>query len=500
MRPDLALLAILAFAVRIIPIMIGGGLHGLHGYDDGVYFGAAIALVSGVVPYRDFLLLHPPGIVVLLLPFAALGTSIGDPAAFAAARTSFMALGALNAVVVALVAGRYGRLSGLSAGALYAVWNTAANGERSTDLHAPENTFLLLGLLAVSRSGRIGSWRAALAGAAVGLATAVQLWQAASLAVVTWWIIVRGRGSGLPRLRPALVCLAVAGLAFGLVCLPFFTSAPDTMVRYVIVDQVNRPSTGIDLIERVRVLEGLPQASQLPPSARMLVIEPIALGAAAAGLTLAVVTAWRRPWTRPWAVLAMVQTAVVLSTPSFFNDYASLVAPAATLVIGTGLAESAAILARRGWRPRLTQGTIAVLLSLTAVGSVARHDGAPLPLSDIGRDISTARCVSADSPALLVLTSSLRRSIAGGCRIVLDPSGTSYDTDRGRLVPGRATVSRRQAPGYQSAMLEWYTSGDAALFARLASDGLTRATEAAIERDLPIQRRRGVVTVRLATP
>ena len=49
-------------------------------------------------------------------------------------------------------------------------------------------------------------------------------------------------------------------------------------------------------------------------------------------------------------------------------------------------------------------------------------------------------------------------------------------------------------------MLAWYTSGDAALFARPKSDGLTSATQAAIERRLPVERRRGriVSEVRLA--
>jgi hypothetical protein len=47
-------------------------------------------------------------------------------------------------------------------------------------------------------------------------------------------------------------------------------------------------------------------------------------------------------------------------------------------------------------------------------------------------------------------------------------------------------------------MLRWYTSGDVALFEAGLSDGLTPATQAAIERKLPVLRQRGVVTVRLA--
>src|SRR5690348_11885397 len=66
----LGLILALAFAVRIAPVLRGGDLLGLHGYDDGVYFGASIAITQGQLPYRDFLLLLPPGQPVALLPFA----------------------------------------------------------------------------------------------------------------------------------------------------------------------------------------------------------------------------------------------------------------------------------------------------------------------------------------------------------------------------------------------------------------------------------------------
>ena len=35
------------------------------GYDDGVDFGSAVRLVGGALPYRDFVLIQPPGISLL---------------------------------------------------------------------------------------------------------------------------------------------------------------------------------------------------------------------------------------------------------------------------------------------------------------------------------------------------------------------------------------------------------------------------------------------------
>jgi len=341
--------AVGAFLIRVVPVLAGGGLVGLHGYDDGVYFGGAIALVEGTIPYRDFLLLHPPGMVVGLTPFAMLGHVAGDPAAFAVGRVAIMLLGAANAVLVALVASRYDRLAGFTAGALYAVWTTASNVERTTDLHGPQNMLLLLGLLALARPGRIGPRRAALAGIALGLAMTIQLWQAVSVAILLWWVIVRAPGESWERFRPGVAYVAAAWIAFGLVCLPFFATAPEAMIRYLLVDQMGRPPVDIDVIERLRVLEGFPQLRQLPRSLRDLVPDPLVMLAAAGGLATICATAWIFVWTRPWAVLAVAQSMVVLATPSFFNDYPSFMAPAGALVVGTALAAIARSSKRLGF-------------------------------------------------------------------------------------------------------------------------------------------------------
>ena len=284
----LAMIAIAAFLVRIIPVLIGGGLLGLQGYDDGVYFGAASSLIHGVIPYRDFLLLHPPGIVIALTPFAMLGAIIGDPAAFAVARVSFIALGAMNAVLVALVAGRYRRLAGLMAGGLYAVWNTSANAERTADLLAPENALLLLGLLALAGRGRITPHWASLGGIALGLAMTVHLWQAISAAILLWWVVVRARSDGWGRVRPALAFLVAAGIVFGLVCAPFVLAAPEAMVRYVLVDQVGRPSVGIGLTDRLLELAGLTRLANVPAFLRPLVSNVALIASGVGGLAVVV--------------------------------------------------------------------------------------------------------------------------------------------------------------------------------------------------------------------
>jgi hypothetical protein len=90
----------LAFACRLVPVLRGGGLSGVDTYDPSVYYAAAVGLFSGRMPYRDFLLLHPPGILLALQPFAALGAVVGDPIAMASARVAFMLLGAGSSLLI----------------------------------------------------------------------------------------------------------------------------------------------------------------------------------------------------------------------------------------------------------------------------------------------------------------------------------------------------------------------------------------------------------------
>ena len=84
----------------------GGGLVGVGLYDDAVYFSAATGLVHGRLPYRDFLLLHPPGIVVALSPFAALGALTTDSTGFLVARLCWLLLGGISAALVAAIVWR----------------------------------------------------------------------------------------------------------------------------------------------------------------------------------------------------------------------------------------------------------------------------------------------------------------------------------------------------------------------------------------------------------
>ena len=486
-----ALLAIVvvAFLVRAVPVLRGAGLQGYLGYDDGVYYASAAALVNGVVPYRDFLLLHPPGITLLLSPFAMLGAATDDSTGFAVARVAFMIIGAVNAGLVTLVAGRYGRRAALFAGTIYAVWHAATRVEQTTLLIGPETTLLLLGVLILASRRPTGVRRAIVAGAAFGLAVAIQIWEVVPLLIVLGAFGLSWRGAPGGWSRPTMGFLAGAAVAFSIVCLPFLVAAPGPLIRYVLLDQLARPTNGISILERLRGIEGLP-----PTTHFMLALDATAVALTVIGAIAVGFVARRVPAARPWCVLVVVETAYLLVGPIFITHYSGWVAPAAAIVLGTA---GATIVGGLDGRPRLATtargAAIALLVAIAGV-TIPLRQGTTLERAALEADVRGARCVSADAASLLLETTALRTDLRDGCPLVLDPTGVSYDTDRGRLAPRSVVASRLAAIGYQSAMRRLYAGSGAALFIRVTSDGLTAATRDAILASLPRIERHGAVT------
>jgi len=487
------MIVVVAFIVRAVPVLRGAGLDGYLGYDDGVYFASAVAFVHGVVPYRDFLMLHPPGMVVLLSPFALLGAATNDSTGFAVARVAFMLLGAVNAGLVTLVAGRYGRRAAILSGALYAVWYSAIRVERTTLLLDPETTLLLVGVLILFWRRPLGIRRAAVGGIALGLSIAIQLWQVVPLLIVVATIALASRGAPGGWRRPVLWVLAGAGLAGAAVCLPFLLAAPGEFIRFVLTDQLARPDIGISIVDRLHAIEGLP-----PTGARFRTfVDAGVLGLAALGAAAVGAVAWRVPAARMWCVLVVVETAYLLTGPVFISHYSGWVAPSAAIVLGTAAALVIEAAGRHRPLGAAAQGGVILLAAAIALTTVPHRLGVALQRAELERDLGAARCVSSDAPVLLIETTGLRRSLRSGCRLVLDPTGTSYDTDRGRLAPGSVSASRRGAPGYQRAMAAYFGGSDAAMFARLATDGLTTSTMNTIAERLPAVLDRGSITVML---
>jgi alpha-1,2-mannosyltransferase len=500
---QLAGLGVLAFVIRLVPVLLSGGLHGIIAdYDDGVYMGTALAALHGRIVYRDFFMLHPPGIVYVLAPFAALSAIVSDATAMTAARLGFMALGAINTILVGLVARSFSRTAALAAAAFYAAWVLPANVEQTTWLIAPQNTLLLLALLTLSLArGRgeeaspIGWRRAAVAGALIGFAGSIQIWGIVTAGVIFLWLLARTFRQPDGPLRP-LVAYSVAGVGtVGLAFLPFFLAAGEKMIRIIIFDQIGRGGRAVSIPDRMRALEGIPK----PPVERLhLEILPVVIFVIAAGAIAFV--AWRRPGIRLWAALAGAQSGLLLVSPSFFGHYGAWAAPADALCLGAVFAEAVG----QSWSTRRSQvfagmyvaGLAGLLLVTLDPGLVGKRPTsmhvAWQPVTEL---LANARCPTADAPIVLIETGALRRMLDDGCPVLISPTGVSYDTDR--TLRGKERTRPKQVE-YQAIMADYYGKSDAAVFMRPPSrNGLSDATWAVIRAHLPVEHKLNKMTVYL---
>jgi hypothetical protein len=467
-------LGVLAFVVRLVPVLRGGGLHGVLAYDGGVYFAAAEAFVFGRLPYRDFLLLHPPGIVVVLSPFAWLArVTDDDSTGIALARLVFMGVGALNAVLVCRVArASLGVVAGVAGGVFYAVWPPAVFAERTTLLEPWVNLGLLTGLLLLGDPRTASRRRLALAGAALGLATAVKLWAVVPLAVLLCWLALR-------RGRAALRCAAGAAGAVAVVCLPFFLSAPASMVRHVVLDQLGRPDTGAPWQKRLAGMTTAQYLGRLEP--HQLIWQGVL--PAALALVAVAVAVRRSPRARPWCALLVAQGAVLLTSPAYFPHYGGYAAPALALVVGATAADVVSVLRR--FAPSqvpvaVVTGVVAALCLLAV--SVLRTDGRRAPGPQFQAMLSAARCVAADSPGTLQAADLFVRNLRNDCAVVPDPTGMAYDLDPGGRHTRGSVAARRAHVEWQHWMQRWFADSDAVVVRHDSAAGLSPETLGALAR------------------
>lgn len=119
--PIVDVFVLVAVGIDALQLTRPGFLFGLTS-DISDYLGAAVRLVSGSVPYRDFVFLQPPGIVVLLSPFAFVAHLIGTRDALAIVRLLTLIVAGANVLLVGRLVRHRGRLATLVACGLMALY------------------------------------------------------------------------------------------------------------------------------------------------------------------------------------------------------------------------------------------------------------------------------------------------------------------------------------------------------------------------------------------
>jgi hypothetical protein len=455
------LVLVVALVPRLDLVLRHGGLRGTYGYDASVYYAAADALVHGRLPYRDYVLLHPPGIALAASPFAWFGELTSDDSGFVAANLACTLLGALNAVLIVRIAQRLGlsRGAALVGGLCYAAWWGAIDAEYLLRLEPIGNFCLLCGLLGYARATPHPRARwAVLAGAGFGAAAAVKIWYAAPLALMLVWQAWPSRRNQLPRF--------VTGAAAALVLIdgPFFVLAPRQMWSMVVSEQLGRGQMS-GLPTRLVGLTGVRLLSGGVSGAAAVAV----IAAEAACLLALCYLATRLPAGRLPAALLLVEIAVLVLSPSWFGFYDDYAAPGLSLTV----AASAAWLARAAPTGRLVAAAVPALTaaSLAGVLFIARGETVPYPSSPLAEAVEHTRCVMADTPMPLIELDALSRDLANGCPDWVDVTGRTYGPDAAWLPDGRSVPRARNAR-WQRDLTHYLLSGNAVTIFRAAGTGI----------------------------
>ena len=77
---------LVGLGLRLYQLARPGYLFGITEYDDGTDFGSAVRLIHGALPYRDFIMVQPPGITLLMAPVALATRAAGTITGMAAGR------------------------------------------------------------------------------------------------------------------------------------------------------------------------------------------------------------------------------------------------------------------------------------------------------------------------------------------------------------------------------------------------------------------------------
>ncbi len=424
-----AVTAVLAVGLRLATLVLAGHLAGVFEYDDGVYFGSAVLLIHGHLPYRDFVLIQPPGLILLLTPFALLSNWVGTDHALELARLAVPLVAGANVVLLGLVLRRTAPIVVAVACLFLAVYPDDILASTALLLEPFLIFFCLLAVLAIFDGEHLTAWgwRFFFAGAALGFGADIKLWAAFPAAVLFLLCF--------PRPARALALVAGAALGWLLPTLPFLVAAPVAFWHQVVVDQAGRSgASALSPVIRLEFLTGVWPGLGVPKGHLYELLGAAVALAIAIVVVAALMTspgtsdgATRRPrWgisqLELFAVGATVVTGVALLIPAdFFYHYAAFFGAFLALVLGLAAGRLAVP------HPRSILALAAVVGGLGVIHALAIPvllQRAPTLGPQIAALIPAGSCVVADDSEE-PLTANRFLSSSPNCPLLVDALGTT---------------------------------------------------------------------------
>jgi hypothetical protein len=366
--------AAMGLILRIVPLVPATGLSKSVSYDEGVYFSAAALVARGVVPYRDFVFVHPPGILVGLAPLIWLSHHVlAYSDAFLLLRGLAGLIGAVNVALIGRLAYRAGGVAAaVVAMVLYATFPPAVIDESRLLL---EPFMTLFCLLAAScwlpkRTDYYSRPRSLWAGAFLGIACFIKLYGGGIFLIAC----LLSRESERLRKQRITMCLSAAGV-FGTLALPFIALAGvDKFIEQIFVAQLMRPP---DTAISGGLLGRALHMFQYGPVGLLKL--PLAAGAVVVAVGMAIAAwAWFRGGVqgRFWTIAWFGTVVFLLGSPTYFSQYAAFLAPITSVLMGMVVSRLMHLLSPAS--PALVAALVAMLgsvLILHIVGLAEMHFG-----------------------------------------------------------------------------------------------------------------------------
>jgi alpha-1,2-mannosyltransferase len=461
----IAVVATAALAVLLFQAFLHSHLSGVDEYDDGVYFGASLELVHGVLPYKDFAFIQPPMITVWLAPFAALSSISGTAVAMEFARLFVDAVTVANVVLVGMLVRRRSTLQVFTTTGIMAFSQGTIRASQTVLLEPFLVFACLMGFLFLLEHEHVtGSTRRLwLGGIFLGIGGATKVWAVFPLLAILF--VVRPQGM---RIQMRIVGGALAG--FLVSCAPFLVGAPIAFFQQVVLTQAVRNTGGLSLIQRVADLTGLPGFSALMVSHRELGLSLLALLVSLVAIGLIVVIHDRRgsawsPLERMTWVSTMVIALALVWSPTYYYHYAAFLAPFLALTTGFLATRLSGPLSRALSRPSiglslppasLVIGATMSFLLGGVIAVVATLPAAPQVGDVVSDGIPSHGCVLYANPTLAIMDNRYTGDVSR-CPDVVDWLGQERVLGDG-LTPN---IARTPDNRLQALMAHWIASSDA---------------------------------------
>jgi Glycosyltransferase family 87 len=438
----IAAATLLALALRLYQLSRPGFLLSVTEYDDGSYFGSAVRLIHGELPYRDFLFVQPPGITLLMIPSALLSKLTGTAWGMASGRILTTLAGAAATALTGLLVRHRGLLPVVVACGITAVFPDAIRAAHTVLVEPWLVLFCLLGALAVFDRDRLTTSRRRLlwGGLAFGFAGAIEPWAIVPVLVI----------AALCLRTPRRLLRFAIGVAAGFVIpvAPFAVLAPRQFYQGLVTAQIGGRAGALRVpaLYRVQQMTGLSQITLARP--HLIAAAAIAAGVlVVAGLAVAALRSDRNlpPALEAFAVVTTVLIVAMFMWPSQFHyHFSAFIAPFFGLAIG--LAAAVILAPGRSGSPRLraaatAAAAVAACLATVAVlgtgAQVARwlRDTPPghMPITHVDaarKLIPPGACVTTDLVSFTIMADRFISDVPG-CPRIDDPTGVDLGVAHG---------------------------------------------------------------------